>query len=109
MNQDWGAVEIRVTPETLRRKADEVSRRIDAVKQLFSELESLVRSTRGYWIGEGGEEHRREYMDRRDDIEEMLRRLRLHPADLLRISGNYVEVETVVEENINILREDAIS
>lgn len=103
-----GDVEIKVTPAVLRQKAAEVSDRISHVQALLVELERLIRATRGYWIGTAGDAHRREYMDQKDNIAEILRRLRLHPTDLLKISGNYIEGEDTVQGNVSLLKTDAI-
>jgi len=103
-----GDVEVKVTPAVLRQKAAEVSDRIGRVQVLFSELESLIRGTRSYWIGEAGDTHRMEYMEQKDNIAEILRRLQLHPVDLLKISGNYIEGEDEVLGNVSLLQTDAI-
>lgn len=107
--QSWGPVEIRVSTAELRRQAAEVSRRVESLAARFSELENTVNSTKGYWIGEGGELHRRFYAERRDDIEAMLRRLREHPASLLKISGNYEQTEEAIADSFGTLRGDAIN
>ncbi len=107
--QSWGTVEVRVSTAELRRQAAEVSRRVESLTARFSELERTVNSTKGYWLGEAGELHRRFYAERKDDIETMLRRLREHPTDLLRISGNYEQTEEIVAESFNTLRGDAIN
>lgn len=104
-----GDVTIKVRPADLRQKAAEVSDRIEKVTALFAEAERLVQSTRGYWIGEAGEAHRREYLEQRDNITEILRRLRVHPTDLLKISGNYIEGEDLIQGRVSLLQADAIS
>lgn len=106
--QSWGAVEVRVSTAELRRQAAEVSRRVESLTARFSELEYTVSGTRGYWIGEAGELHRQLYAERKDDIETMLRRLREHPVDLLKISGNYEQAEQAVAESFETLRGDVI-
>ncbi len=62
--QSLGSVTIRVTPECLKTQADEVSRRLRRVRQLFSETENVIARTRNYWIGEAGAAHRPERRDR---------------------------------------------
>lgn len=46
--QSLGSVTIRVTPERLKTQADEVSRRLRRVRQLFSETENVIARTRNY-------------------------------------------------------------
>jgi len=107
--QNWGTVEVRVSTAELRRQAAEVSRRVESLTARFSELERTVNSTRGYWTGDAGDLHRRFYAERRDDVETMLRRLREHPVDLLKMSGNYEQAEEVIAESFDALRGDAIN
>lgn len=106
--QSWGTVEIRVSTSELRRQAAEVSRRVQSLATRFSELERTVSGTKSYWIGEAGDLHRQLYAERKDDIETMLRRLREHPVDLLKISGNYEQTEETVATSFGTLRGDVI-
>lgn len=106
--QDWGKVTVRVSTQALKQQADEVSRRITSLTARFAELENAVRNTMRYWIGSAGEMHRSVYEAQKDDVEEMLLRLRDHPVNLLKIAGVYDETEARQAERLQALEENVI-
>lgn len=89
-------VEIRVTPQQLLTKADEVSKKVDSLKRAFDQMEVLVNGTQTYWKGEAGDAHREIYKSEKETIEAMIKRLSEHPADLRVIAQNYMNVESAV-------------
>lgn len=107
--QNWGNVTVKVSTDVLKRQANEVSRRISSLTTRFVQLESVVRNTRGYWIGEAGEMHRSVYEEQKEDVELMLRRLKEHPTDLLRIAGIYEETEAKQVDLFQSLEENVIA
>lgn len=102
-------MDLKVTPEALKQKADEVSKNISQMEKLMAEMESTVKKTEHYWIGEGGNTHRNAYNKRRDAVGEMLRRFKEHPRDLLTMAGIYEQAEAEVVELANELPGDVIS
>ena len=52
--------------------------------------------------------HRKLYQEQKENVDEMMRRLKEHPQDLLTIAQNYVQTETSVEEIANQLSGDVI-
>ncbi len=103
-----GDVFIRVKPETLVEKSQEVSESIRKMAACFDELERIINRTSYYWIGEAGDMHRRLYQEQKDNVDEIMRRLKEHPADLLTIAQNYMHTEQAVEEVANQLDGDVI-
>lgn len=103
-----GEVQVKVTPEVLRDKAQMVTNSITAMERCFDELAGIISRTSYYWIGEAGDQHRKIYNDQKESIAEMMKRLKEHPADLLTISQNYSITENAVQEEANRLPEDAI-
>ena len=101
-------VQIKVTTEVLKAKADEVSKKISNMRSYFEEVENVITGTNGYWIGEAGDLHRKLYNDQKDKIEEIFKRLEEHPKDLVAIALNYEDVETRVEELSKALPGDII-
>ena len=90
---DAGQVTIKVSPETLLAKAEELT---GAISQLGSDFETVkdgVTKTRAYWNGKAADAHRKAFESRYEEMDEMLRRLKEHPADLEQ------NVVTVGEEN----------
>ena len=59
---------------------------------------TLVDKSSGYWIGEAGEMHRKNYADQKDNIDTILRRLSEHPGDLRAIAQTYTTVELKTQE-----------
>lgn len=103
-----GGVSVKVRPEVLVEKSQEVSASIRKLASCFDDLERIINRTSYYWIGEAGDMHRRIYQEQRDSVDEMMRRLKEHPEDLLTISRNYVQTEQAVEAIANQLSGDVI-
>ena len=98
-----GEVRVKVSTEVLRDKAQNVTNSIKNMGNCFSELESIINRTVYYWIGDAAEQHRRIYREQRESIDEMMKRLKEHPQDLLTISQNYDLAEKQTAEMINRL------
>lgn len=103
-----GDVFIKVRPEVLVEKSQEVSASIRKMASCFEDLERIINRTSYYWIGEAGDMHRRLYQEQKENVDEMMRRLKEHPADLLTISQNYVQAEQAVEAIADQLPGDVI-
>lgn len=103
-----GDVVIKVEPEVLVEKSQEVSASIRKMASCFEDLERIINRTNYYWIGEAGDMHRRLYQEQKENVDEMMRRLKEHPQDLLTIAQNYVQTERAVEAVANQLSGNAI-
>ena len=103
-----GDVLIKVKPEVLVEKSHDVSADIRKMASCFENLERIINRTSYYWIGEAGDMHRKLYQEQKENVDEMMRRLKEHPQDLLTIAQNYVQTETSVEEIANQLSGDVI-
>lgn len=101
-------VEILVRPEILRQTADEVTGYISQVETLFNSVQAAVERTRHYWVGEAGDIHRNAFEEQKDDIDEILVRLKEHPADLLKIAGLYDETEMRQAEASSLMSSNLI-
>ena len=101
-------VVIKVTPETLVTKADEVLADVSLMKQNLDTLMQKIEGTKGYWIGEAGELNRKLFTDQKQEIETMMRRLNEHPNDLKTIAGKYTAIEKQVTVMANALTDDVI-
>lgn len=95
-----GSVELLVTPEVLHKKATEVENHVKAMKTRFDNMKMLVDKSNGYWIGEAGDMHRKNYTDQMENIDQILRRLGEHPGDLRTIAQTYSDTELKIEETI---------
>ncbi len=89
------SIRLRVTPEVLEGKANEVTGLVNTISNNFQIISNIIQRTGGYWLGEAGDKHRQLYNDKRDEIETMMRRLMEHPKDLLVMAGIYKETEGI--------------
>ncbi len=101
--------EVKVTPDVLRRQADEVERLVKGVKLKFETIKGVLDKTKGHWIGTGGDVHRATYDNKKEDLERIFNRLLEHPTDLRTMAGVYDSAERNVVTNIQSLPTDAIS
>lgn len=100
---------LRVTPAELKKKSGEFSDIIDKIERSFNQIEDIAtRKTSGYWIGEAGDKDRSGYASYKDDIRFILKRLREHPDDLLKMAGLYTEAESDVLNKNTALKTDLI-
>ncbi|MGL5436038.1 MAG: WXG100 family type VII secretion target [Lachnospiraceae bacterium] len=95
-----GTVELLVTPEVLHQKATEVEDYVKMMQQRFDTMNILVEKSSGYWEGDAGDMHRKNYDEQLDNIEFVLKRLHEHPVDLRVIAQKYSDTELKVEEAI---------
>lgn len=103
-----GNFTLRVTPEELKAVSAQVTPLITRMANDFSKLSDLMNRTAGYWIGDAGETYRKTYKDREAEIQEMIKRLQEHPADLLVMAGVYEQAENANVAASEPLPSDAI-
>lgn len=87
---------INVDTDRLVSAAGTLKEKIQNAETSFNNVMTIVKNTNRYWIGQAGDEHRRAFLDQKDDIDQILVRLKEHPDDLLKIAGVYVEGEKEV-------------
>ncbi len=104
-----GTVQMKVNSAVLISKAQAVSRQIKNMESCFERLDAIVNRTGYYWMGEAADKHRALYRERKPQIEEMMRRLKEHPADLLAIAQNYEKAESSIRSMAAELPGDVIS
>ena len=104
-----GDVHIKVDTKVLIGKSQEVSKSIKNMENCFEELERIVSRTSYYWIGDAGDAHRKVYTEQKPKVEEMMKRLKEHPADLLTIAQTYETAEASVQAIAAELPTDVIS
>lgn len=99
---------LKVTPEAMRQKATAVDHHIAKIQQEFETIRVLIDRTKGYWIGEAGDIHRKKYKEYDPDIEQILKRLREHVQDLNKMADVYADTEREVQEIAESLPADVI-
>lgn len=104
-----GEVHIKVNSTVLTDKAQAVSTSIKNMDNCFEQLESIIKRTSYYWIGEAGDLHRKIYEDKKPQIEDMMKRLKEHPVDLVAMAQTYETTEAMVQSLASELPGDVIS
>lgn len=99
---------IKVTTEVLYEKSQSISGHLGKMQERFSNMESVVDKTGGYWIGEAGEAHRAMYKEMCPQIEEVTKRLQEHVRDLEEMAGIYDEAASAARELAEELPADVI-
>lgn len=97
-----------VTPEMMNEKAASVEIKIMTMKRVFAEVERTVNRTKGYWIGEAGDEHRQFYYSKQEDINEIFARLTEDVQDLRTMAAVYSKTENEAKEIAADLPSDVI-
>ena len=97
--QSLGSVSIKVDTAALRRQATELSARRKAMESRIAQLDTVVRRTRSYWIGDAGDEYRALYESEKRDVDAMLQRMKVYPQELLEVSGAYDRMEETLTDS----------
>lgn len=103
-----GSVHIKVNTAVLNSKAQAVSKSIKNMSNCFDRLETIINRTSYYWIGEAGDTQRKMYKDQKPKIDEMMKRLKEHPTDLMEIARTYESAEAEVASIATELPADVI-
>lgn len=102
------SIDLKVSPDTLKSKAQEIQSQISRFESYWNQLDQIVRNTKGYWIGDASNSHQRQMRDYEEDVRRLVLRLKKHPSDLLKMAGIYEKVEETVEKTANTLPGDVI-
>jgi uncharacterized protein YukE len=100
---------IKVDTSTLVNKAVETSRSISKMENSLARLDTIIKRTSYYWIGEAGERHREIYNGEKSEVNAMMARLREHPKDLLEMANVYNLAEKEIQQVSKGLPGDLIS
>ncbi len=102
------AIQVKVDTRVLRSTASEVSGLARQLQADFDALQQCVKQTGRYWVGEAGDQYRREFDAEKADTSEILERLNKYPADLLSMAGIYEETEAENIQNSGALPSDIL-
>lgn len=103
-----GDATIKVSTDVLRAKAEDVSKLVSELENVYSSIERKISTTSTYWIGDAGEQHRNMYKEQKDEVKNMVRRFREHTVELIEMADVYDGVERAVKELGNTLQGDVI-
>ena len=102
------AIQLKVSPQALKAKSSEISSDISKLQRQWSRIGEVISSTKSYWEGEGSDTHQRYYRNVSDDVTKLLRRLKEHPTDLMKMAGVYDAAEQKASERAGKLPADVI-
>ena len=86
-------IKMNVLPNELDMKAQEATTAIFEMEQLLANVQDTVNRTEYYWNGEAAELNRKVFLDQKEDMEEILTRLKEYPATLRKVANIYRETE----------------
>lgn len=99
---------IRVTPEQLIEKGDELKSIVNSLTSQFGEVQNIVNATGSYWIGNAGDTLRRQYSEMNEEVLEILRRLAEYPTDLQKMAGVYIVHNSAAIQKAEALPSDVL-
>ena len=103
------AITLKVKPEVMKSKANEISSSIKSIDKELKEITRVVLGTKKYWEGDASNQHQKNYVTIKDDIPKIIKRLEEHPTDLLKMAGLYEEAEKQNQLLSNKLPVDVIN
>ena len=86
-------IKMNVLPNELDMKAQEAATAIFEMEQLLANVQDTVNRTEYYWNGEAAELNRKVFLEQKEDMEEILTRLKEYPATLRKVANIYLETE----------------
>jgi WXG100 family type VII secretion target len=86
-------IKLKVDPATLKAKAQEVQGQINTFEKNWNQMAGIIQKTKGYWVGEASNLHQKHYEEYKEDVEKILKMLKEHPVDLMKMAGVYEEHE----------------
>ena len=79
-------IKMNVLPNELDMKAQEATTAIFEMEQLLANVQDTVNRTEYYWNGEAAELNRKVFLEQKEDMEEILTRLKEYPATLRKVA-----------------------
>ena len=86
-------IKMNVLPKELDMKAQEAATAIFEMEQLLANVQDTINRTEYYWNGEAAELNRKVFLEQKEDMEEILTRLKEYPATLRKVANIYRETE----------------
>lgn len=86
-------ITLKVSPRELKAKAEEIQNQIKGFQSSWEQASYVIQNTKGYWIGDAGNAHQKQFEQYKEDVERIIRRLQEHPEDLLKMADLYEQAE----------------
>lgn len=102
-------ITLKVSPSELKSKAEEIQNQINSFEIAWNRIVQLINNSKGYWVGDAGNAHQKQFEQYKNDVERIIKRLHEHPDDLLKMAGVYEESERRAVEKTQTLSGNVIS
>lgn len=99
---------IKVTPDKLLSGANDITNEINRLESSWKKIGSIITNSKNYWEGDASNMHQKYYKEVQEQVDQILKRLKEHPADLLQMAGLYQEAEKSASAVANSLPMDVI-
>lgn len=103
------AIVLKVKPEVLKKRANDITSSINSIEKELAEIGTVVKGTKKYWEGDASNIHQKHYKTFEDDIPKVIKRLKEHPVDLLKMANLYDKTESENKQLALKLPADVIS
>lgn len=101
-------IRIKASPQVLHAGASDVQKTVSDIRNHFSNIESAVNRSSGYWQGDAANAHRAAYQEMKGTADEIFARLEEHAADLKSMAQVYLGVEEEAKSQSGALPADVI-
>ncbi len=102
-------ITLKVTPSELKSKAEEIQNQISNFESAWNQIVQIINNSKGYWIGDSGNAHQKQFAQYKNDVERIIKRLNEHPIDLLKMAGVYEASEKRAVEKTQALSSDIVN
>lgn len=99
---------LKVTPDVLKTQSQTIQNEIRNIEKQWSNIETLIKRSKGYWEGDASQQHIKYYEEVKDSVLEAIKRLKEHPNDLLKMAGIYDSAEKKSAGLTNYLPDEVI-
>ncbi len=99
---------LKVSPDELKTQAKNIENEIKEIQKDHDKILAAINSTKGYWTGEASQKHQSNYKNIDEDFTTVLKRLKEHPKDLLKMAGVYADANESAKEIAESLNEDVV-
>lgn len=100
--------QLKVTPDVLKTQAQTIQNEIGVIEKQWSNIETLINRSKGYWEGDASQQHINYYGEIKEPVMQVIKRLKEHPTDLLKMAGIYDAVEKEAAGLTNSLPDEVI-
>ena len=102
------AIQLKVTPDELKNKAVSIKTSITDIERELDDITATILGTKKYWQGDASDMHQQNFNKFKADIPSVIKELKGHPDELLKMADIYVETEKANDELAKALKIDPI-